>query len=85
MEVICVSESESSKLCAELNSKGDPPRLGSAQGIFMSSTAQTSFSGTWMPAGTQLVQSESGDVEECSEKENANSSYGVYPMYRQGP
>ena len=63
MEVICISESESSKLCADLNSRGDPPPLGAAQGIYMSSTAQTSFSGTWMPTGTQLVSQEQSEEE----------------------
>ena len=84
MEVMCVSESESSKVCAELNSRGDPPPLGAAQGIYMSSTAQTSFSGTWMPTGTQLVsQNQSEEEEEADfgeyqeEKENVNSGYRV--------
>ena len=50
----------------------------------MFSTAQTSFSGTWMPTGTQLVsQNQSEEEEEADfgeyqeEKENVNSGCRV--------
>ena len=43
----------------------------------MSSTAQTSFSGTWMPTVTELVsqnqsEEEEADFREYQEKENVN-------------
>ena len=66
-----------------MNSRSDPPPVGAAQEIYMSSIVQTSFSGTWMPTGTQLVSQnqseEEADFGEYQEKEkgNVNSGYRV--------
>ena len=50
---MCVSEAESSKICAEVrSSKSGFPPTGSAQGVFITSKDQTAFSGAW-PAETQ--------------------------------
>ena len=55
--------------------RGDPPPLGAAQGIYMSSTVQWDMNANRNSIGIS-EEEEEADFGEYQEKENVNSGYG---------
>lgn len=63
VDVLCVSESDSSKTSTGVRNRSFFPPLGAAQGVFLTSNTQTSFSGTWSPSGQENTTSSEVSLE----------------------